>query len=84
VFLLTDSDMLAYFKVDWSATYVILFSSHSTPYFQYIRICYFRGSHAFCAVKSIIVALDEFQQYVYVSVRILVCHIFVQFFRVVR
>jgi hypothetical protein len=60
-FLLTASDMMAYLKLGWSATYVILFSSHSTPYFQYIRICYFRGSHAGCAMNCIFVALDEFR-----------------------
>jgi hypothetical protein len=73
-FLLTDSDMLAYSKFGWSPTYVILFSS-PTLYFQYIGFRYFRGSHACCAMNGIIVALDEFRQYIYVSVRIFVCHI---------
>jgi hypothetical protein len=71
--------MLAYLKFDWSATYGRLFSSHSTPYFQYIRMCYFLGGHTGCAMNRVNVNHDEFRQDVNEPVRILVRHIFVQF-----
>jgi hypothetical protein len=53
-------------------------SPHFNPYFQYNCICYFRRGHASRAMNRIVVPLDEFWQYIYVSVRVLVCHLFVQ------
>jgi hypothetical protein len=74
--LLTVSDMLSYFKFDWCTAYGTMSSPHFMLYFQYIFICYFRGRHASRRVNRIVVPLDEFRQYIYVSVRALMPYIF--------
>jgi hypothetical protein len=74
VLLLTDSEMLTYFKFDWSTAYGTMSSTQFIPYFQYVSICYIRGGHASSAVNLIVVPLDEFRQYIYVSVRIFVIY----------
>jgi hypothetical protein len=76
--MITDSDMLSHFKFDWCTAYGTMSSQDFIPYFQYTRICYFRGGHASRAVNRIFLPLDKFRQYVYVSVCVLICHIFVQ------
>jgi hypothetical protein len=78
-FLFTVSEMLPYFDFDWCTAYGIIFSPHFTPFFQYICICYFRLGNAGCAVNRVL-PLDEFRQYIFVSVRIIICHILVQLF----
>jgi hypothetical protein len=51
---------------------------HPIPYRDYIRICQLRWRQASRTVNIFVVTPDEFRQYVYVSVRVSVCHEFVQ------
>ena len=55
-----------------------MFETHLIPYREYIRICHLRWRHAACPVTRVVILHYEFRHYVDVSVRVFVCHVFLQ------
>ena len=70
--------MLADAKSDCRAPYRTMIGSHSIPNRKYIRIRHHRRCHACGTVNCIVIAPDKFRQYIDVSVRVSVRHVFVQ------
>ncbi len=70
--------MLADAKPDCRDAYSAMPRPHSVPNCEYSRIRHFKGRHASGAVDRIVITPDEPRQYVDVSVRVSVRHVFEQ------
>ena len=77
-FYFTDADMLNHAKSNCCTSYGTISGTHLIPYREYIRICHLRWRHAGSTVNRIVVAADEFRQYVDVSIHVFLCHAFLQ------